>query len=302
MSAASEALHPALAGFDEVILLSGFSGATVALVRDRGRSFVRKVANRPETNATLREQAMRQVALSSVVEGSARMPDVYAEDETAGLYHFDMAFVPSRDAVNFLAHGSFDAVAEFADKVERLMIQMAAAPPVGDRPVAPGKAVLRGKLDQIGSKLDPVLLDALAPLSRAVDQVDRLIASEVATAAHGDLTFENILVDRRGALWLIDTITSPFDHYWIDWSKLFQDAEGLWHAHRGRHLARGVTWWLRQRFHAAASRLDPAYPARHYVMLGLTFARILPYTKTEADRAFVAQRTRECGLAALAHL
>jgi len=294
--------HPALREFREVIPLSGFSGATVALVRDRPQPFVRKVSNRADANGSLRDQAVRQQALAGLVEGCASMPEVFDMGEREGFFYFDMAFIPSRDAVNFLSHGTFDGVGDFADRVERLMQRLAQSVPVSDPPLPPRKALVMEKFAQIAERTGALHEEALRPLVEAAERIDALVAGEKPTAAHGDLTFENILVDRRGSLWLIDTIASPFDHVWIDWSKLFQECEGLWHAHRGRPLARGVTWWLRQRFHAAATALDPAYPARHYILLGLTFARILPYAKTDEDRAFVARRVVECGRAALDNL
>lgn len=291
--------HPALQGFKEVIPLSGFSGATVALVRDGGTPFVRKVSNRAEANAPLREQAYRQRELAALIEGCARMPSVINEGDCAGYYYFDMEFVPSRDAINFLSHSSFDNVAGFAERIERLMGRLAACGPVGNAPLILNRSLIAGKLDQIMSRINKAHESDLAPLVEAVSQLDEMNCASLATAVHGDLTFENILVDRHGELWLIDTIPSPADHYWIDWSKLFQECEGLWHAYRGRSLARGVTWWLRQRFFEAATRLDPNYPIHHYVFLGLTFARILPYARTEADRVFVGKRVIECGRAAI---
>lgn len=291
--------HPALREFHEVILLSGFSGATVALVRDTPLPFVRKASNQPNTNAALRVQALRQRALADLVKGYANVPGVFDEGERDGLYFFDMQFIPSRDAVNFLSHSSFDNVSEFADRVERLMQRLAASPPIGPAPHTPHRALLDEKLEQIGQRTGARYANVLAPLLEAVAKLQEFGAGEKPTAVHGDLTFENILVDRRGELWLIDSIPSPFDHYWLDWSKLFQECEGLWHAHRGHPLARGVTWWLRQRFHTAAAELNPAYPLCHYVLLGLTFARILPYALTEKDRAFVSLRVHECGRAAL---
>ncbi len=294
--------HPALRGLPEAIPLSGFSGATVALVPGRSHSFVRKAANLPEANAGLRDQARRQQILAGLLEGCAAVPRVLDMGESDGLFHFDMEFTPSRDAVNFLAHGSFDAVSAFADRVERLMERLALAPPVCTGPAAlvPQTALVADKLAQIAARTGGRHAGDLAGLERALDRIGPLMPAPRATAAHGDLPFENILVDRNGGLWLIDTIGSPFDHYWVDWAKLFQDCEGLWHMHRGRPLARGVTWWLRQRFHAAATRMDPVWPARHYLLLGLTFARILPYARTPGDRDFVAGRVRDCGAAALA--
>jgi hypothetical protein len=291
--------HPALRQFQEVLLLTGFSGATVALVLDEARPFVRKVTNSREASAALKEQALRQQKLSELVAGCASVPEVLDIGEFDGLLYFDMAFIPSRDAVHFLSHGTFDGVSDFANRLERLMERLAGSSPIGTQPLQPLKGLVADKLMQVRERTSRRCDLALAPLQEAVELLDVLVPGGGTTAAHGDLTFENILVDRSGGLWLIDTIPSPFDHYWIDWSKIFQECEGLWHAHRGRPLARGVTWWLRQRMFDAATRLSPAYASRHYVMLGLTFARILPYAKTESDFAFVEKRVAECGRAAL---
>lgn len=290
--------HPALRDHGDAIPLSGFSGATVALVPSRQHSFVRKAANSRDGNVGLRDQALRQQRLAGLVADCAAMPAILDMGEIDGYFYFDMEFVPSRDAINFLSNSPFHHVSDFAERVERLMIRLSETDSPSPSPLAPTTGMIEAKLAQITAKTEGRFADRLGPLEEAVARMGTLIEPARTTAVHGDLTFENILVDRHGGLWLIDTIASPFDHYWIDWSKLFQECEGLWHAHRGRPLARGVTWWLRQSFHAAATRLDPAWPIRHYVLLGLTLARILPYARTEADLAFVGSRVEECGRAA----
>lgn len=297
----SERLHPATLGFAERVPLSGFSGAQVVLLRTAGGTpFVRKAAWEAAGGTVLRAQAARQARLARLVEGAAAVPAVLGEGEADGLYYFDMAFVPSRDAVSFLSTARFDQLAMFAGRVERLLAHLAAAPAPDAFP--PARAALLAKLDEIALKTDGAHALAIDPLRRAALKLDALTGDSRATATHGDLTLENILVGREGDLWLIDPIASPIDHYWIDWSKLFQDVEGGWHAHRGRAIASGVTRWLRNRWLAAACRLDPAYRPRHHLLLGLTFARILPYARTSADRAYVAERVERYGRLALERL
>lgn len=295
----SGSLHPALRNLKEVIPLSGFSEATVALVRDGQHSFVRKASNYLGGNERLMDQARRQRSLSAVVAGCAGVPAILNDGIVNGFYYFDMEFVPSRDAVNYLSHCSFGDVAEFGDRVVRLIRQLSLSKPTEESPRTPTKKLVLDKLDGIAKQTDGRFAAGLAALSEAVACLDKLVENDAPTAVHGDLTFENILVGRDGELWLIDTIPSPVDHYWIDWSKLFQECEGRWHGHRGRPLAKGVTWWLRSHLYAAATRMDSGYPMRHYILLGLTFARILPYAKNDEDCAFVGQRVANCGKAAL---
>ena len=69
--------HPAFVGFSEVIPLSGFSGASVAVLRTpQGSRFVRKAARDTATNLALRRQARRQQWLRTAIEGGANVPEV----------------------------------------------------------------------------------------------------------------------------------------------------------------------------------------------------------------------------------
>lgn len=298
-------LHPAMLGFTEMVPLSGFSGAQVALLRSNGGAhFVRKAAWNTQVSDTLRKQACRQRWLQERLTEDARMPEILDEGEVDGLFYFDMAFVPSRDAVSFLGIASFDRIKGFAGRVERLLHTLARTQADASHAREPSKEAVLAKLDEIALRTEGRHAAVLDPLRRATLRLARLMADAdtAATAVHGDLTFENILVGRNDELWLIDTIESPFDHYWIDWSKLFQECEGGWHNHRGRSIPTGVTRWLRTRWMMAATAQTPSYAAHHYILLGLTFARILPYAQTERDSVFTAERVRRYGEAALAQL
>jgi hypothetical protein len=289
--------NPAFAAFAQVLPLAGFSGAAIALVRSPGGpQFIRKAAMAPVTNAALRSQSARQAWLADVLRGAAEVPEVLDEGEADGLYYFDMTFIPSRDANAYLASASFGEVEDFAMSVETLMRGLSeralpSAPP-------PTLDPLRAKIAEIDARTDGRFADLLSPIDAAIDGLDRFAENAGATVNHGDLTFENILVSAKRRLWLIDPIASPIDHYWMDWAKLFQDCEGLWHLHRGKRLSVGVTRWLRNRWLDSATALSPDYRARHYILLALTFARILPYARTSVDIEFVRERVRVFGQAA----
>jgi aminoglycoside phosphotransferase (APT) family kinase protein len=291
--------NAAFAGFREVVPLSGFSGAFVALLRDdAGRLFVRKAAETADLNAKLRRQAERQAWLSGVLAGAAEAPAVEREGEADGLYWYDMAFAAGRDATSYLSTTSFEAVEEFAACIRAVVERLAASAP--EHPVAQTLSeVLAGKLAEIDHRTEGRFAGLLAPLHEGAGI---LRAELTPTATHGDLTFENIIVDRHRRLWLLDTIDSPLDHYWMDWSKLFQECEGRWHEHRRRSLSLSVSWGLRQRFFEIARGMDPRYPGLHYLLLGLTFARILPYARSEADIAFVSRRVAAFGERAIRDL
>ena len=295
--------HPAFAGFSELLPLSGLSGAEVILMRTRaGSRVVRKMGRDAATNRVLKRQAERQRWLRTVIEDVADVPEVILEGDADGRYFFDMPFIPSRDAATFLATADFDEVYDFAERIESLMAKLSRTGPEPGKWSPPVKRVVDLKLAEIATRTQGRHTAVMQPLCAAVAALDSLagVSDEAPTAVHGDLTFENILVGRKGRLWLIDSIDSPFDHFWLDWSKLFQECEGRWHSHRGRSISTSVTWYLRERWMQAAKRLSPAYGPRHYILLGLTFARILPYARSDQDLAFVSSRVHAYGTAALA--
>lgn len=278
--------HPAFAGEREVVPLSGFSGALIALLRDaRGRSYVRKAAKTPADSTKLARQADRQTELGALLDGVARMPEVLRTGEADGCYWFDMTFVPGRDGIRYLSDASHIEFDSFTGQIGGIINRFAStadqASPIDVR------SAIADKLLDIDRKTAGEFRHLLARLNFAASSIPQTLPR---TAAHGDLTLENLIVDRQDKLWLIDTIDSPFDHYWIDLSKLFQDCEGRWFKHRGRALSLGISWELRQRIFRAAQAMDARYPAFHYLLLSLTFARILPYSRTETDRTFVRRR------------
>lgn len=293
--------HPAFSSFEQVMPLAGFSGALIALVRTPGGAqFVRKAAMAEANNAALERQSRRQAWLRDRIAGAAEVPEVLAEGRAEDCYFFDMSFVPSRDANTFLISASLEEVKRFAASVEELMLCLSASR-LDDAP-APSLEALRRKLAEIDEATQSRHRELLEPIRTTMDRLECFSDRAGATVSHGDLTFENILVSSTLKLWLIDPIQSPVDHFWLDWSKLFQECEGRWYGHRGKPLSAGVTHWLRNRWLETAGRISPDYRARHYLLLALTFARILPYTKTDSDVSFVRQRVKVFGQAALQHI
>ncbi len=286
------ATHPGFRQFRQVIPLAGFSGAAIALLRDGGGAqFVRKAATTPDLNGAMRMQADRQQWLRDRLAGMAHVPDILCQGEIDGLYYFDMEFVPSRDANAYLATASFKDVERFASSIEQLIGHLSQSRLEG-RQAHLTQSVIT-KLVDIDARTSGAFADLLEPLHRLVASSGGLVEPAPATLSHGDLTFENILVGANNELWLIDPITSPADHYWFDLSKLFQECEGHWYLHRRKPLSTGVVHWLRNRWFRAARDLAPDYAAWHYFMLALTFARILPYARTDEDVGLIVRRVQQ---------
>lgn len=276
--------HPAFLHCGTLIPLSGFSGALIGLlVPDGGIRRVRKAAATAAESDKLRRQAECQRRLTTFLAPVASVPEILSEGVANGCYWFDMEYVVGVDAIRHLHVGT-------PDRVDGLIIQLTAvldahlAVPRADRPMIELAVSVAGKLDEIDRRTGARHRGVTDAIRSRLADADVQLAPNF---AHGDLTLENILVDRRRRLWIIDTIESPFDHYWIDLAKLFQDLEGRWFQRRGRTLSLGATWTLRQRLMRYAVERDPRYRSAHPVLLALTFARILPYCQSSDDVDFV---------------
>lgn len=276
--------HPAFRHCGDFVPLSGFSGALVGmLIPHGGIRRVRKASATPEDSAKLRSQAKRQQHMSKLLAGVAAVPEILNEGSAEGCYWFDMEYVVGTDAVRYLEQGSGERVKNLFGQIAAILDTHASVSPDAGPTIRLAEVMAR-KLDEIDARTG-ALHHAATDLIRA--RLPDVSVDLAPNFAHGDLTLENILVDRRQRLWLIDTIDSPFDHYWIDMAKLFQDIEGRWFQRRGRSLSLGVTWTMRQRLMRHAVERDARYEQAHPVLLAITFARILPYCQTDADRNFV---------------
>lgn len=281
---------PSLLDLEHAVPLGGFSGASVVLLRLKdGTNVVRKSAQLASQSSALRAQASRQTWLRLALMGKVNVAEIINDGFKDGLYWFDMHYVEGRDTTTHLIYGSFEDAEIFTKRLQAMLVELASLPSFRKPPDDWAFVdALTAKLNEINGRTNGRFRHLVAPLAELIASApDQVLAPSF---AHGDLTFENILIDRHGQLCLIDPIDSPFEHRWMDWTKLFQDCEGRWHLHRRRELPLSVSWRLRESLIQFVGLLDPGYRSIHYLLLGLTFARILPYAETDSDIAFVTER------------
>jgi aminoglycoside phosphotransferase len=268
------------------LLLSGYSGAGIALVEDRdGSRYIRKIADGPSDNARLRMQADRQIAYCRAVD-RVNVPDVLGCGEFEGRFFFDMQVVDGFDAATHLRTASFDSVAAVAEALSALIRFSAGEQPLSV-PALDLRSALKAKLGELRLRL----ADPDPETWRALDRLEALSGEapdELApTLCHGDLTLENVLIDRRGQLWVVDLTPPPFEHVWLDVAKLLQDLDGGWYLRSGRGMNAGVRRFVRD---TVLTAVDPRFGQYRRLLVALMFARILPYVRTDCDRDFVRAR------------
>jgi aminoglycoside/choline kinase family phosphotransferase len=131
-----------------------------------------------------------------------------------------------------------------------------------------------------------------AVLGRLFVAVGRLreCTAQGAGFCHGDLTLENLMVDRDGRVWLVDFLDSPFEHPWQDYVKLQQDIEGGWYLRKGLRMGPAIMSYARQWLLEIIAEIAPDYSKYAPTLAAVNFSRILPYTRTPEERAFVIER------------
>ncbi len=268
-------------------LLSGLSQAVVYLLTEDGTTwFVRKGATDAGSSARLRRQMAKQVAFGEQMADIVRTPAVLAEGTVDDRHYFDMEFITGTDGASFLRQGSIPDIQGFAAAICDYLA--AASSQLSGGQVDP-YAVLHQRVSDVQARtqaLPPELFERLLRLLEPVRQVGMLPE----TVCHGDLTLENMLIDRRGTIWLVDLLDSPIEHHWQDVAKLHQDLSGGWYLRRVAPISRSVLSFVSRTVLDATIARDPAYAQVHRALLASTFVRILPYARLDSDRRMILER------------
>lgn len=270
--------------------LSGISGAEIFLLTEDGRHwFVRKAAGDTEGNARLRLQAVKQAAFSEQPEMIVRVPRILEEGEIEGRFYFDMEFIRGVDGASYLRSASLEDVKAFAERLSGYLTVAAERPALSPQVHPNIFEAFYAKICEVQRKDVPISDAVLAKLVLTLDRL-RVLADVQPTLCHGDLTLENMVVDADGTIWVLDLLDSPFEHYWQDVAKLHQDLAGNWFFRKQAPISRYVLDYVSRRLMQAVVALHEIYPEIHSLLVACTFARILPYSRTRDEAAFVVER------------
>jgi aminoglycoside phosphotransferase len=277
--------------------LVGLSGAEVRLIADSRRPWiVRKIARDAAGNERLRRQAEKQQAFAQAGL-CLRTPCVLQQGKLDDRFFFDMEYVRGLDGASFLRRASYAEVVRFVDQLSQYLAKAAQSQPLCHSACSGLFEALFAKLCEVQRATRSISSDTLAQLFQLLDRV-RTLDRLPATLCHGDLTLQNIIVDHEGAIWAVDLLDAPFEHYWQDVAKLHQDLIGGWFLIDQPPIAECVLDHVSRQLLNRATELDRSYLAVHYLLVATTFVRILPYAKTSEQSEFVLERIdhfTQCG-------
>jgi len=252
-----------------VALTGGHSGADVVLHTDDSDTWVRKSAAAPAGNARLLRQALKQRLFAA--QG---LPFPHVRElgfDAARRAWFEMDYVPARTLGDLMrSQAAFDR-----GVVIRAVDELLAKFRLTATDALPCELFL-AKIDEIARGSDDATLHRAAAHLSAMDW-----SGIPASASHGDLTFENILVAPDGGVVFIDC-DEPFASSWyLDLGKLFQDAAGHWCIRTAPSIgaAERLAHWAQD-----FGTLAP--DARLTQFAALHLLRTVPYAKSDDTASF----------------
>jgi len=273
--------------------LSGYSGASLLLMKRGHLWFVRKIARNTNLNARLQIQCAKQKEWSLLPGKVIQCPRIYTGGYLDGLYYFDMEFIQGLDGVSFLRQANYQDIDRFCATISQ-NFSFLSQQIMGEASTSSSQLsslYFEKILSVFEQEKYPFPLELQAKLFWSLRQL-RGFRADRPTICHGDFTLENMIVNSDGEIFVCDFLNTPFEHYWQDIAKLFQDIEGGWYLRNREPLPNYVVNYVSESILAEVAKFTPEYLAIHPVLLALNFARILPYVKNENDHEFVVSRIR----------
>jgi len=255
---------------------------------------VRKIAAQPSLSAQLREQIERQQTFQSA-QDVLLVPSILDEGASAGRYFADMEAIAGFDAVTYLRSAPLSAIRALADRLAHYLADAASKPPITPSQSGNLRAGLSKKLNELEARLGSSDSSTALALEGLRAVVSCLPCTKSTTVCHGDLTLENLLIDRDARLWALDLTAPPFEHVWFDVAKLGQDLNGGWYLRSGPPIPASVRDCVLRQIDSVVDLPGTEVLA---ALEAISFARILPYASAH-DRPFVLERVRALATKAL---
>jgi aminoglycoside phosphotransferase len=270
------------------VLQGGHSGADVVLFTNDADTFVRKGAQRTTGSARLLKQAVKQRLFAAQGLGFPHVRDM-GVDKTRRAW-FEMDYVPARTLGDLVRSQSPFCVGRVIARIAELLVLFRTT-----QTDALQAALFHTKIREVTSaaRTNPAAATDLPRFLRVAGALGAMDWSGIpASVSHGDLTFDNILVDADGHVTFIDCDEAFASSWWLDVGKLFQDIAGRWCLRATMAQSVGACERLAQletEVLMLASALDPALPPKLLQFAALHLLRTIPYSRTEATVAFATR-------------
>ncbi len=269
--------------------LGGHSGCGIYLVElDDGSVFVRKTSKDPAYNGRLQAQCAKQ---RSFAGNRIHAPAVLKEGiDEEGRFYFDMEYIQGVTLAEYVKTMEIGKIKGLvATLVESLVSRTDGEIADKDRI----RTCFQNKLEDLSRNLKDANNLHVAAAMELLRRHDW--GNIPATACHGDLTLENIIV-RNDQLYLIDFLDSFYDSWVLDMGTLLQDVQAMWSYRKAKSVSMNTVLRLlvfRDLLLDAVKRIDPGYLIEIYYALLMKLVRIYPYTTDQLTLTFLDEKLEQ---------
>lgn len=223
-------------------IFSGHSGSQVYLLKENNKTFVRKINN-------INRNVERYRALNNIVN----IPKLYNISGEV----LDMEYIHGLDMKQYIKYHNIDALISWLSQTLTKFNN---------------DSVVKDYTEIYYTKLDWLNYDNNFDFT-ADDLIKLLPPKLPCSCYHGDFTFDNIIFGNDHQFYLIDPLTSEYDSWVFDLSKLRQDLESKW-------FVRNQNYYLDTELLAIQNKLFKTLeiPKNDYLLI-LMLLRVYPYTK-----------------------
>lgn len=273
--------------------LCGHSGAILRILSKCGHPIVRKSSPAIEGNARLIRQMEKQQAFAALGTPIQTPEILDSGTDAEGRFFFDMHFIAGLDGHRFLETCSPSEVRDFAEKLSQYLSTIMTLPDIGKNTIHHSlfESCVH-KLIEVHHKHAGLGDELVGKILGGLISVRELNVADPAFC-HGDFTLENIIIDTKGNLAFVDFLDSTFEHPIQDFIKLSQDIHGGWFRIQGRRISSSFIAYLETMLDRSARNTIEGYDSVKNILLALNFCRILPYARSEAQKASLLQRIHQ---------
>lgn len=275
------------------ILLKGSSGIKIYFyTNSKGVKIVRKEAVRKEQFLRLKTQYQKHLFLLNQKNALFHIPKIVNKGYKNGNFFYEYKYVKGTSMVEHLINQPLEKLIFILDKLVSIIKYFSTQNKHFENSYENKtfKDSLKEKIlniynkEGLNEKFKEELLTRLETLSMPQNK----------TLSHGDLSFDNIIIDKENNIWLIDYIGTFYPHYWLDIAKLFQDIEGKWYELKyGITIDKNKVNKLTKYFKRRINTLDRNYLKNHTFLMSIIFLRILPYLKDESKKNKVLKKIKD---------
>lgn len=262
--------------------LNGFSGCDIYLMKKEETYFVKKISQSLNYNKRLITQKEKQEEAYDLFNGyGVYIPKILDYGYENNLYYFSMEYIKGQTAIAYLVNSSLKNTVEL---IERLIYILKLFEKT-EIDITNNQLFTKKIFQKINGVLNVTNIskDTKLKIYNSLEKVltyDDIIKPSY---CHGDFTLENIIIDEKNNIWIIDFLDSFYQSMYFDIAKLYQDIEGEWYNIKNVNvnLPDIKRIYVYKLFDNYIKNEFNDYSQIHYFLLMLNFLRIVPYAKNE---------------------